>query len=179
MKKCKHCQSEIDDKAKICPNCKKKQGSIGKTVLIIVGVIVALGIIGNMLPDDETAGESGDGAKTANGAESTTPIEYAEVNLKDMFDALDENALKAEKEYQDAYIKFTGAINNIDSDGNYISVKAIGDDWGFDSVQCYITDDSQLDFIIEKKVGDTVTVSGKVKSIGEVLGYSLDLYEIQ
>ncbi len=25
-KKCKYCQSEIDKKAKICPNCKKKQG---------------------------------------------------------------------------------------------------------------------------------------------------------
>ena len=27
MKKCKYCQSEIDAKAKICPNCRKKQGS--------------------------------------------------------------------------------------------------------------------------------------------------------
>lgn len=26
MKKCKYCQSEIDSKAKICPNCRKKQG---------------------------------------------------------------------------------------------------------------------------------------------------------
>jgi len=26
MKKCKYCQSEIDKKAKVCPNCKKKQG---------------------------------------------------------------------------------------------------------------------------------------------------------
>lgn len=177
MKKCKHCQSEIDDKAKICPNCKKKQGGVGKTILIVVGVIVALGIIGNMLPDDEATGESG--SKTGNNTGSTAPIEYTEVNLKDMFDALDSNALKAEKEYQDAYIKFTGAINNIDSDGDYISVKAIGDDWGFDSVQCYIADDSQLDFILEKEVGDTVTVSGKVKSIGEVLGYSLDMYAIE
>ena len=25
MKKCKYCQSEIDEKAKICPNCRKKQ----------------------------------------------------------------------------------------------------------------------------------------------------------
>lgn len=177
MKKCKHCQTEIDDKAKICPNCKKKQGSVGKTVLIVVGVIVALGVIGNMLPDDETVGESG--GASGGKAESVTSIEYTEVNLKDMFTALDENALKAEKEYQGAYIKFTGAINNIDSDGDYISVKAIGDDWGFDSVQCYVTDESQLDIILEKSVGDTVTVSGKIKSVGEVLGYSLDMYAIE
>ena len=177
MKKCKHRQTEIDDKAKICPNCKKKQGGIGKTVLIIIGVIVVIGIIGNMLPESESTGESG--SKTGDNTESTTPIEYTEVDLKDIFDLLDTNALKAEKEYQNAYIKFTGAINNIDSDGDYISVKAIGDDWGFDSVQCYVTDDSQLDIILDKSVGETVTVSGKIKSVGEVLGYSLDIKEIK
>lgn len=37
-KKCKYCQTEIDKKAKICPNCRKKQGGKGK--FIILGVIV-------------------------------------------------------------------------------------------------------------------------------------------
>lgn len=27
MKKCKYCQTEIDRKAKVCPNFRKKQGS--------------------------------------------------------------------------------------------------------------------------------------------------------
>lgn len=42
-KKCKHCQTEIPKKAKVCPNCKKKQGGILKwvLVLIILAVIVA------------------------------------------------------------------------------------------------------------------------------------------
>lgn len=43
MKKCKHCQSEIDVKAKVCPNCKKKQGM--PTILIIFLVIVGISII--------------------------------------------------------------------------------------------------------------------------------------
>lgn len=42
-KLCKHCQMEIPKKAKICPNCKKKQG--GKLKWVIIGV-VALLIIG-------------------------------------------------------------------------------------------------------------------------------------
>ena len=33
-KKCKHCKSDIDKKAKICPVCKKKQGGALKFVLI-------------------------------------------------------------------------------------------------------------------------------------------------
>ena len=28
-KVCKHCQSEIPAKAKVCPNCRKKQGGVG------------------------------------------------------------------------------------------------------------------------------------------------------
>lgn len=40
MKKCKYCQSEIDEKATICPNCRKTQNiSIAR---IIGGVIIGL-----------------------------------------------------------------------------------------------------------------------------------------
>ncbi len=42
-KLCKHCKTEIPAGAKVCPNCKKKQGGILKW--IIIGVIV-IGIIG-------------------------------------------------------------------------------------------------------------------------------------
>ena len=40
MKKCKHCQSEIDDKAKNCPQCKKKQSHIVGWILL--GVLILL-----------------------------------------------------------------------------------------------------------------------------------------
>ena len=40
MKKCKHCQSEIDDKAKICPHCKKKQNHVVRWILL--GVLILL-----------------------------------------------------------------------------------------------------------------------------------------
>lgn len=43
MKKCKYCQTEIDSKAKICPNCKKKQGK--PKWLIVLIVIIAIMII--------------------------------------------------------------------------------------------------------------------------------------
>lgn len=42
-KLCKHCKTEIPAGAKVCPNCKKKQGGILKW--IIIGVL-AIGIIG-------------------------------------------------------------------------------------------------------------------------------------
>lgn len=49
-KVCKHCQSEIPKKAKICPNCHKKQG--GKLKWIVI-VIFAMGIIGSLMDDGE------------------------------------------------------------------------------------------------------------------------------
>ena len=53
MKKCKYCQTEIDKKAKICPNCKKKQGGLVKW--IIIGILV-FAILGGLFSggDEET-----------------------------------------------------------------------------------------------------------------------------
>lgn len=52
-KLCKHCKTKIPAGAKVCPNCRKKQGGILKWV--IIGVVV-IGIIGS-------TGESDDNAK--------------------------------------------------------------------------------------------------------------------
>lgn len=47
-KKCKYCQEEIDKKAKICPNCKKKQGSkVPIIVTVIIVLIIIIGLSGN------------------------------------------------------------------------------------------------------------------------------------
>ena len=45
MKKCNYCMSDIDEKAKICPNCRKKQNKKinGKILLILLIVLVSLG----------------------------------------------------------------------------------------------------------------------------------------
>lgn len=42
-KLCKHCKTEIPKKAKVCPNCRKKQSGIGKWILILVVVFILFG----------------------------------------------------------------------------------------------------------------------------------------
>lgn len=60
-KTCKYCQTEIPKKAKICPNCRKKQSKKGKVILTVVAFIVLISIFGGnddvVITNDE--GEQG------------------------------------------------------------------------------------------------------------------------
>ena len=75
MKKCKHCKSEIDAKAKVCPNCKKSQGMSGclkaiiVVVVLIIAVIVLLGACTKEVVDsiDESIQETENSYKDING----------------------------------------------------------------------------------------------------------------
>ena len=81
--------------------------------------------------------------------------------------------------YQNKYIQITCKIANFDSDGKYISVEPVGADEGnFNTAMCYIKNEAQLSFLLEKSVGDTITIKCKVKSVGEVLGYAFDMNEV-
>lgn len=58
-KVCKHCQTEISKKAKVCPQCRKKQGGgIGK-IILIVGVLFLIIGIASGGSDDDTVKDSG------------------------------------------------------------------------------------------------------------------------
>lgn len=63
-KLCKYCQTEIPRKAKVCPNCKRKQGGIGclGVVLLVLGVFIFIGSFGSSMSKDknpEKVGEVG------------------------------------------------------------------------------------------------------------------------
>lgn len=119
------------------------------------------------------------GSASSADAPDTEPVKYETVDLQQMLDDLDSNAMKAEKAYLNKYVEVTGKISNFDSDGDYISIEPVdADSWNFKTVMCDITSDAQLEFLLEKSVGDVVTIRGKVTTIGEVLGYFIDINEI-
>lgn len=105
-------------------------------------------------------------------------ITYVQYSVSQMMSDLDSNALKAEKTYSDAYVEITGRLNVIDSDGDYISLVPTEDEWAIMGITCYIKNDKQLEQVMEMSIDDTVTLRGQITSIGEVLGYSLDIDEI-
>lgn len=149
---------------------------VGAILFAIAGMLVVVTIIIWIAFADELNG--GATTNTPN-APISTQIQYEQVGLQDMLDELNTNALRAEAKYQDKHIEITGKIKLFDSDGKYIAIVPCGaSDWSFDTVQCYLTDPTHKAFLLEKNVGDVVTIKGKVSSIGEVLGYSVKIAEI-
>lgn len=105
MKKCKYCQSEIDDKAKVCPKCGKKQG-MPKWLIVVIVIIVIIVI----------ASLGGSNTEEKQEQTGTTTETKDNVVLEDGHTgSLDEYGTFY---YIDGYIK-----NNTDKDYSYISVE--------------------------------------------------------
>lgn len=145
--------------------CGILSGLAGLCIVAIIAIVI-------MFPD------SFNGGNTPN-APTSTQIQYEQVDLQDMLDELNANALRAEAKYQDKYIEITGKIRVFDSDGKYIAIEPCeASAWNINTVKCNLTDPTHKAFLLEKNVGDVVTIKGKVFSIGEVLGYSVKIAEI-
>lgn len=173
-KKCKHCQTDIPKKAKVCPNCKRKQGGKLKTVLL---VILVLGVIGSFMPEEESEVKTEEVTKQETTVKEEVKIEYMSCDVDSMIDLLNSNALKAEKEYSNKYLEVTGRLGVIDSDGKYISLYPINNEWAITGIQCYIENEEQLNKVLELEKDDIVTLKVKCTSVGEVLGYVADIIE--
>lgn len=82
-KKCKYCQTDISKKAKICPNCKKKQGGIGKWIIIAIVVVIIISAIaggGNSDKDkvaDVTPTENSNNTRDDSKKQSTEKTEFS------------------------------------------------------------------------------------------------------
>lgn len=172
-KLCKKCKQEIPKKASVCSKCGAKQGV--KKLPIIIGIIVIIGIIGTF-SGDKSATNTTENTQTEQKVEKKEPIV---VSAAEMTALLEENALKAEKKYQDQYVQVTGRISVIDSDGDYISIVDSHNEYAIMGVQCHIKNEDQLNKVMELSKGQEVTITGNITSIGEVLGYSMDIDEIK
>ncbi len=105
MKKCKHCQSEIDDKARVCPNCGKKQGKPILLIIIIVIIIIAvIATLGCRVQTDHEPSQTGTTEKKEN-----LVLEDGYSGSLDEYGAL---------YYIEGYVK-----NNSDKDYEYVQIE--------------------------------------------------------
>ena len=141
-------------------------------VLIVIVVII-------ILPSgNSNTGETNSGSKKV---EMRQNITYTQYKAKDLFDELENNAMKAEQTHQNEYVEIEGYLSVIDSDGEYISIGANPNayEYMFDSIHCSFTDDNQKNVVMNMSKDDKLIVKGQITEIGEILGYMLDIHSIE
>lgn len=130
-KKCKHCQTDIPKKAKVCPNCRRKQGGMGKVIgalLIIFGLIGALG----------SGADANDTTNTNNITSTESATQKEEVVSTKKLTSEKYNAIDFGMTYEEV-------VNLIGEEGENISEVAIGDivttiyQWDEGLVNCNVT----------------------------------------
>lgn len=178
MTTCKHCGAEIAASAKTCPSCGgKNKKPIYKRVwfwILIAVLVLGVGGMAGGSDDTETTDATADTEQTEEAA-----IEYTAVTVDELTDALDNNPAAASDTYKGKYFAVTGKLSNIDSDGSYISLADLNDEWDMFGIQCYIQNDEQLEAVKKMSMDQEVTVKGKITDVGEVMGYSLDIDSIE
>lgn len=163
-KLCKHCQTEIPKKAKVCPNCRKKQSGIVKWIVIAVVIFIIIGMVsgGNGDSDSKQASTSN---SISNTNQSNNDSKSAETKMQDK----EEKEIKVEVVEEYSYINSIGAAqyflivkNNSsetievnvnatakDSDGNLIGAKQASEEAipsGYEvCINCYFSDAKDAD----------------------------------
>lgn len=174
---CASCGAEVATSAKTCPQCgaKVKRPITKKWWFWVVVVVIIAAIVGGT-----SGSKSGDKPAPDESVIPQQPISYTHYNVTELFDALKNNAMKAQSDFKDQYVEIEGYLDVVDSDGKYIGVGAAPNDYNYilQNVQCYIKDDTQKQQIMEIGTESPITVRGKIISVGEVLGFSMNIDSI-
>ena len=201
MTTCRTCGKEMAKAAKVCPNCGAKNKKpfftkpwfIAIVVVFIIGAIASGGKSGstntnkvaNKAISDasevkDTVAESTDASEVKDTvAESTAPtVEYTSYTVDDLMAQLEGNALKASNDHKGENVRITGKLGVIDSSGKYITLYP-DTDFAIIGVQCYIKNDDTKAKVAELSKDSLVTLTGKITDVGEILGYSLNIDNIE
>jgi hypothetical protein len=127
----------------------------------------------------QAAGGGGSGSSDTKSETASNEVAASEpamqVTAKQLIDDLEANALSAKNKYDGKTVVVTGKLSNIDASGNYFSLA--GKDFSITNIQIFI-DEKFLDTVGAFKKGQSVTVTGEVTGVGELLGYSIDAISI-
>ena len=185
LTKCKECGKEISKDAEICPHCGKKIKK-GNLFLKIVGLIFIIGFIGNLIHNDESNNVSYSNSQrqstlhkmvySDNNSKIPENVEYQKITLGTLEKNLQENAARAQQQYQGVYVEFDGRLEVIDANGEYFSVQSGS---FLSDIHCSIKNEQQKQVLISKNKGNIVHVKGKITQVGEILGYRIDVIELK
>lgn len=188
MTTCKTCGKEMAKAAKVCPNCGAKNKKpfftkpwfIAIVVIFIIGAIASGGKSGSTNTNKVANKANSDASEVKDTvAESTAPtVEYTSYTVDDLMAQLEGNALKASNDHKGENVRITGKLGVIDSSGKYITLYP-DTDFAIIGVQCYIKNDDTKAKVAELSKDSLVTLTGKITDVGEILGYSLNIDNIE
>jgi len=138
----------------------------------LIGIVV-IGIAANSLGGGGSSTSSDSPSETSQEAAATPPVA---VTAEQLLTELEGNALAAKNTWDGKRVTITGTLNNIDASGDYFTLRG-NNEYSFINVQVYI-DDSFIDAVSAFKKGQSVTVTGEITGVGEILGYSVDAQSI-
>ncbi len=150
-----------------------------KTLLIAIAALVAAFCLTGCGGGSSSNGNHPSTAQT----QAPKQKEYAEANINQLLQEAKDNAAKANKAYKGKNVKIVGGeIKNIDSDVNYISIDSSSAallQYGMLSVRCDIKNEKLKDKVLDFKKEQPVIVYGTIKEVGDLIGYSMVLDNIE
>ena len=151
---------------------KKEKNSIARKII----AIIFIGCFIVAIKDYIKEGNLSSGSSGSEVFSSKKEITYQPVDVRSLAYELKNNAAKAQNEYKGKYIEISGNIDHIDSDGDSFTVN---DGEFISKIHCRIHNTKHTQIIINKSVGSPVKVKGQIKRVGNVLGYSIDVIELE
>lgn len=190
---CKHCGQPISDKSKVCPFCggNVKIPFYDKTWFHILLVLIIFAGIDYVIrnPDPEptvyhtpivesarASSQSSDDPVEEIDKQETAPKseedKYSNENISDMIALVDNYPMQAE-DYEGQYIRVSGYVRNVDSDGKYFTIAEDDDSFVItNTIQWKMKKTSDVyEFIKNTTIGTYITVEGKITDVGEVMYY--------
>ncbi len=175
MKTCKSCQTQIDEKAKKCPNCRADQRGwfrrhpilTALLVLFVIGIVGGAAGGGKSTTTDSTAPKAEDSSSNSETQQEEAPTATA-VEATDFIAEFDKNQLAAEEKYKDKLVEFSAVIDNISEDvlgTAFLSLKPTAGTYFKTSIKCNFAQKSELTGFSKEQ---TITLQGTVT--GQTLG---------
>lgn len=168
-KKCKFCQSELPQKASVCPQCGKKQGGKAKWVIAVIVVLLIFSALAG--GGEKPASSSEENAPVAENStttepnktetEETAPVEIMEISPADLLSSYEANEVKGDVLYDGKTMRLSGTVGSIGKDVlEEVYITFAGEEFAITSVQCYFSDEAQIEKVMELQEGDTITLVG-------------------
>lgn len=168
MKKCKYCNHDVADNAKVCPNCggtlKKSHGCL-TSILVVLGIIVLI-IIGMFATGKITKVSREDRVVTV----VTNSGETVEMTRDELEDIYESNSALFNKEYHGAKVSYEFTVESVETNV-YFGDTATGT--AYDRINCkesywsvLLIHDSFTN-LHELAVGDTIYVESQLNGNGD------------